>query len=988
MNLPNFYRFWRLRVFVLRIGKSNQNPVFNVVYAVAEPFSVTKALDVSISQFNKINHSLSYTLQSRSERISRQCFIAVVTIVENTAIISDIITRLLNGYSLADACSKWSIKIPLESDLNFYFAHKISEVPYGIDKNFPGDITYSHSWRLENPSSLLTYDSVLPLDLDKGIASIGEYIAKYMGVNPNIICRRVGNIEVLFRPACDAEGRSLVEHSNKDNQTHLITIRKELYNNQDEVIVNVRITSEDRIITDDICHSTPSKNDKMVFSFSSPMPAERTDVKIWLRKGSECRLVHKTTLCIVKQININMQIESNRIMISSEWHRKIRETIPYTKRGMVDDAAIITRTSTESFSIGNGGKTHEEEQRLQKCAKPDDAFFPKGWNPNEGKDGVHGALEFLKWFRKKTEDASDIMLQDPYFEDVALYFIASSESQARYTVITQTGLKTNPDGIAYIDESSDSRADKILAMIRLNPTLFAGMQLVVKNFTGGSNKLHDRYLIITYNDGRSEGYALSNSLQGATTKQPMLVTRIGDGALRKVMDYMSSNIQERNMAGELMTLYDFEAARIQAIAGSREIADSAFMNWIQTTFSLRELLRSPERCIQLILNDILHGPFSHAGAIPSKISTLGNMLANTPPHLEHLLITAAVGIVRNSSVWSSILEDFILHSHDAEFPVGFRNCPNQGWLNLDLACLANMDFRGTLSMERMQLVERSCCERDFFSTWGQHYACRILAEGNPTAAADALKALQDKVNGYQGDRLIYPSYLATNMLLHEIFNLAVFSKGNALMHVLLNHDDKWIRSIGSLILLYCATNKDFNLEEYKALFTQTDEIMAVAHQALYVKPDIADKKIFYKWILTKAREDKNAREYLMEEGLAFVKGVNSITEKKEYASDVLYPLINEGILDLEEMEISVTDALYNPIQESESMTVLLPFVLEKIGASMTYLKNRLEATKKENNIAEGRLLLKDEDSCFEIETKRRNIAPLCALFEKSKNINT
>lgn len=981
MNLPSFYRFLKLRVFVLRIGSTNQNPVFHIAYAVAEPFSVTKALPVSVREFKKIDLSLSYSRQSSAEKIVKRCFVAVITIVDRPDVICDIIAGLINGHSLADACSKWGIKPPQESDLNFYFSREVSEVPLGIVADFPGDITFSHTWRLQDPASLLTYGSIKPSDPVNGITSIARFIAESLGADTRIMARRVGNIEILFRPACDASGHSLVTHSNQDDgKTHIVTIRKELYDGEDEVIVNMRLTDDDRILTDEVHYQKVGKGAEMEFSFSSPERPGRTDVKIWLRKGEECRLVHRATMSIIKRFNINMQIVSNRIQLSSDWHSKIRNAMPDKKRGAVDDAAKITRVSNNSFSVGNVGITHDKEQCPRRRTKPDDAFFPKGWNPGEDKDGVHGALEFLQWFRERTEGASDIMLQDPYFEDVALLFIASSESHARYTVITQTGLKTNPDGTSYVDDSSDTRADKILMMIQQYPTLFAEMQLVVKNLTGNSNKLHDRYLILSYPDGHTEGYILSNSLQGATTKQPLLVTRIGDDALEKLMAYIGSNI----MKGGLTTLYDSEEAIARSLSTkhSREVADRAFMDWVRTAFSLRRFQSHPEDCIRLIFDDIQHGPFSHSGAIPAKISTLGNMLASTKMELVYRITAAAVGIVRDSPEWISIFKDFILCSHDAEFPVGFRNCPNRGRLNLDLACLADMDYIEVLSKSRMYLVEYSCCERDYFSTWGQHFVCGILVEGAPVAAADALMKLRAKVQGYHGDRMIYPAYLAANMLLHEMFSLVVFGKGDFMMRTLLSHDDKWLRGIGALMLLYCATDKDFKLDDYTGLIALSDEIMAVAHRALYLRHDEVDKDAFYKWILATARSDKDVRGYAMTEGVAFLKNMYSLEERVEYVTEVLVPLTSEGILDTEDVGIKLTDALYDPTQQSKSMTELLPFVLEKTGAPITYLKTRLDDTIKECGIEEGRLLLKDENSTFGIETKRRNIAPLLAKLNR------
>ncbi len=979
MNLPSFYRFLRMRVFVLRIGTRSQKPEFRIAYAVAEPYSATDAPKASISQFSKLGHSLCYTSQYKSNADSRPCFIAVLTIIECASTICDIIKGLIGGKSLKDGCGQWGVALPENLDFNLYFSRDTMEFPPGIEMTFEGDITCAYTWRLLSPASMLMYNSQMPQDCEKTLAVIGKYIAEWLQTNKSIIATRVGNMEVLYRPACDADGNSLVAYSEPDEKTHLITLKEELYKGADEVIANVRFVADKRIMKDEVQHFPPVSCNEMTLRFTSTERPIRTDVKIWVRKGTDCRLVHQHTTTIIRQFNFDLQIVERQLQLSTEWHRKIRESLPSNKQKMVDDVSKITRMSHERFLVGDSVSTHGGASHRR--IKPDDAFFSKGWNPGEGKGGEHGALEFLTWFKERTMGAADVLLQDPYIEDVALWFIASSESAARYTVITQTGLKTNSDGTAYVDDASDLRGEKILVLIRKNPSLFAGMQLVIKNLTGISNKLHDRYLIISYADGHTEGYTLSNSLQGATTKQPLLATRIGDSALEKLMAHLSTNIAERTKSGELKNLYDSEEYRRSSMAFSKEIADPAFLKWIKSSFCNKSLIRETTNCMKLIANDILHGPFSHPGAIAGKISTLGYLLANTPPNHEHHLEECAIEFVRDSQEWVTILQDFILDNHAAEFPIGFSHCPSRGWLNLNLACLVDMDYREVLSAERIHLVENSCCEHDYFSTWGQHYACKILVGASPSVAADTLLALRSKTLNWQGDQLINPTYLATNMLLQEMCYSVVVHQGETLVRTMLSHNDRWIRSIGGLMMLYCAVRENFKIKNYKRLFTLPEEIITLAHSALYVIREEKDRDTFYEWICDEAKRENGVRLCVLEQGLDFLKGRYNLDNKRDYVIKVLKRLVMDKILHADEVERMLTDALYNPAEESESMSVLLPTALTEIGASMSYLMERINITLRECEVDENRQLLKDKDSTFRIMIKRHNIEPLLAWLD-------
>ncbi len=63
------------------------------------------------------------------------------------------------------------------------------------------------------------------------------------------------------------------------------------------------------------------------------------------------------------------------------------------------------------------------------------------------------------------------------------------------------------------------------------------------------------------------------------------------------------------------------------------------------------------------------------------------------------------------------------------------------------------------------------------------------------------------------------------------------------------------------------------------------------------------------------------------------------------------------------------------------MSVLLPTALTEIGASMSYLMERINITLRECEVDENRQLLKDKDSTFRIMIKRHNIEPLLAWLD-------
>ena len=76
---------------------------------------------------------------------------------------------------------------------------------------------------------------------------------------------------------------------------------------------------------------------------------------------------------------------------------------------------------------------------------------------------------------------------------------------------------------------------------------------------GGRQLFHDRYILLTDASGVAyKGFHLSNSIQGATRNEPLLVTPIPKDILPDVLDYVEGLIDSNNPSKkqtEIVTLY-------------------------------------------------------------------------------------------------------------------------------------------------------------------------------------------------------------------------------------------------------------------------------------------------------------------------------------------------------------------------------------------------------------------------------------------------
>jgi len=281
----------------------------------------------------------------------------------------------------------------------------------------------------------------------------------------------IGNLEILIAPDQDIYGRSLVKHwQDKESFTQYVELSSKLTDGADLVTVNIKLKAGGVITIDTLLSDKPKDNENSTFSIPSEYPPQAVEIKIWLTKSSEVRLVHLSTHHFIGEICFSLGIVQSEIHIHSDWLDRVKGAMPKNKKELVDKASSIQRTRSESHHRINKGLPQwlKRKVTIKPIERCDDAYFPAGWDCETQESG---SLSFLEWFKAKTKGAKSVFLQDPYFEDVALSFIALTDIQGECTILTQTDLKTNTDNTSYTGGGSQ-RKDRILSLIKDNPSLY------------------------------------------------------------------------------------------------------------------------------------------------------------------------------------------------------------------------------------------------------------------------------------------------------------------------------------------------------------------------------------------------------------------------------------------------------------------------------------------------------------------------------------
>ncbi len=555
-----------------------------------------------------------------------------------------------------------------------------------------------------------------------------------------------------------------------------------------------------------------------------------------------------------------------------------------------------------------------------------------------------------------TEKAKSVFLQDPYFEDVALFFIASANAGCEYTILTQTSLKTNADGTDSMVEEGE-RKDKILNVIKGNPRLFAPMKLIVKDMPGNKAKLHDRYMFFWY-DGYIEAYTLSNSLQGATQKQPLLITQIGDDALELVNKHIDELINQSTVD----TIFDYVSVSKDILPRCEEIADQGFYNWLITLDSLNET-----DFVKSVLPDIIRW-----NTIP-KLSTLGYYLATQIPDRCDNLRKELLNQMNGSGRWIQRLKDYILVHHYDTYPCGYRNNKRRLFCHYDMAHLLSLKFEEIVSRGDVSLLDYVQSETLTCGVYGQYYAAWLLVRLSSKEFIDILRLYKPTYDGITSDKSIEPISRSANVLFQILVKYALYVD-NTIIKELLSDKDKWCRGVGSLILLYLSRKDDFNPADYKNYLSSDSEVITLCKAAWMMVPKPADKQFFYDWMVESYKSIGN-EDIVIQNLVSLMLETTFLERKKELVENVIMPLIQPGLVDKNNACSELINGLFDDTIDDESrrreghsnyysIQRVLPATLRIINGDLKPLVDKSQEAFRKAKAGLNALIIKTEDNKF------------------------
>lgn len=929
------FQYMSICLFGLRIGKNNEN--WRLAYGIVSP-AIEKMNEPCVSGSTQLG-SCEYGKMS----------IRKVLWSGEREIVLGIYDDLVSGMSLKTTFSRHGVDITkLDFDLGYTQSGFME--PWGTEYVTGCQRAYTKKVTMLAPNQLVEKGGKIAKDADKCIMLIETYLKKQTGLPFDERYDHVGNIEIVIVPDRDEAGHPLIElnwEKGKPFYQH-IRVHKELLEVGDGLIINIVCTENNRTVIDFIDRIAVTKLCDVEKAYPIQNCPDKIHIKIWRQRKDASIVLTETMYCLLKSINVTMGMYGNEMKVSTKWLDDIRQNMPRKKEKDLEDAETFDRSEKQQFTIG---EKISNRRLKRKHIKLNDEFFPKGWDAATEEQGM---LSFLGWFKKKAKGTKSVFLQDPYFEDVAMYFLASADVNCEYTVLTQTQLRTNPDGTGgKVEEGEDrKRKSKIVEGIKQNPWMFEPMKLVVKDLPITHNTLHDRYLVFDNGEGNVEAYTLSNSLQGATNKQPLLVTQIGDFAFEKVSAHIAEVLKKENIE----TIYDYSERKSTCAGVFEKVADKGFYSWLEIQ---KEALKKGD--VRPILDDIIEWKTYE------KLATLGYFLASTADDEVEDILNQLVKCMVTDRMWTSVLKDFILKGHYTEYPIGYIKTPFKAYVHADMTPMLGMKYEEIVTAWNTHLLDYIGCEGHTYGVYGQYFAAKLLLKLSVTEYVDVLKQLRPTLLDIKTDKTTEPCYKLTVMLMNELIEADFWEKSDRVMKTLLSDENTWCRGLGALLMLHSAQDDDFRCKNYRHLITDDDEMVTMCHAAWGMKPATVHQEVFYEWLretFIKIGDVGYFKNRLIKDVLG---ETHFMDDKVDYMMNVVKPLSDCGFVNKDDLSLTITNELYEKSVTGEhtvAMVGVLPECLFSLDCDLEPLYERAMKEKDDFEDKMKRIAVKDNDSVF------------------------
>lgn len=202
------------------------------------------------------------------------------------------------------------------------------------------------------------------------------------------------------------------------------------------------------------------------------------------------------------------------------------DQIPRSVRRDHSRSVEYLESRADGLSTSPNVDVHPHTPLLPEMGVPNSSgcfFFDTGWGQ---KDSGSPRLSFWQWLQKTVSSSRRLNIQDPYFDRLGIQIIEATADTGM--VFVHTCLEAASDD----DSEQERRRERVLRTCRQ----LGARSITIYDYP--TNSLHDRFV---WSTDLTASYHLSNSIQNAATRHPLVVTPIPDqGVTRKISTHLDN----------------------------------------------------------------------------------------------------------------------------------------------------------------------------------------------------------------------------------------------------------------------------------------------------------------------------------------------------------------------------------------------------------------------------------------------------------------
>lgn len=808
-----------IQLFILEIKDNNS---YERTYEIAYGLCIrTTREEISNEIFCSDFHKV-YTSEDKTYSIAK------ISVYNYPSIIVELVNKLLLGESLKSAISDKLIDEKLFFDVFYSTCFSIRPVIFNEINTLVSRNPYEKN-ALISPYKDVPSFTLTVCNLDrKNIVSTGDKtdnsallaILQYLQTETTFpfltsSCARFGNIEFINTQCADeyevgyVNSETIKEKIKVDYKEEFvcrkltISIAPNIYTCSKKLLINCFFKNGEQVILDECKEVFHEEKQKLTVNFESQEQIGSISISIWKEENGTFQIWYKYAVTLLRQIGFNMGIVGLQGTVKSDWLNTIEKSNSKAQE-KVAEAEKISKTSYQKpttvgkYSLDpwvNIDRNFSKYINQINLEKSDAEFFPQGWS-NETSE--YGSLSFLEWFKKETQNAQRLIIQDPFYDTLGLEFLMrTTNTGTEFIVLTSTQITSVDDDKKNTkDDTEPNRAARIKSCISSNPTLCDSLKLSIYDMrsTGGgdSNLLHDRYMLIFKEDVLQKGFHLSNSIQGATKKQPLLITPIPQDVLRKVDKHLNDLINKttiKESTFEIVPLYNF---RNSTTKDENTNETDKIVN--QKLYErLKQELKSDD--VSKVVVENLISEVLAKNKFPEFWATFGYFLATTNCCDKIISVLKSI----NNPDFVIELRRYIESSITERYPLGFSE--KKQIQEYDFRFLFVEDFKTIV--EKVSQLSGYLSDTYGYGNWGVYYGCNLLLTINFDEYITLIKHIENQYKLNKGkDLKDAPLSKLSTILFTQLLSFLFWRNNtNNLISKLLESKIQYLKAIASSVLI-------------------------------------------------------------------------------------------------------------------------------------------------------------------------------------------